>query len=70
MGFHTLLWSALSLAGLAGTLGGGFLIVNGPFFGGAVVEPTYLMLALAAFFVGLFSLTLGGSKLVRSRVGY
>lgn len=70
MRFHTLLWGLVTLVGLGGTLGTGYFIVSGPFLGGDVVQPTLLMGALGLFVVALIALALGGSKLVRSRVGY
>jgi hypothetical protein len=70
MRVHTLLWSVIATVGIAATLGGGYLIMNGPFFGGEVMDPVSLMGALAGFVIGLVAFALGGSKLMRSRVGY
>ena len=70
MRFHTLLWSIIASVGLAATLGGGYLIMSGPFFGGAVASPVSVMASLVGFIVGMVALAFGGSKLARSRVGY
>ena len=70
MRLHTLLWSVIASVGIAASLGGGYLIMSGPFFGGEVMNPVPLMGALVGFVVGLVAFALGGSKLMRSRVGY
>lgn len=70
MRFHTLLWGLVTVLGIAAALGAGYLVVDGPFFGGEVMDPVALMGALGAFVVGLVAFALGGSKLMRSRVGY
>ena len=70
MRLHTLFWCVIAVVGLVATLGAGYLIVNGPFLGGAVMDPVSLMGALGGFVVGLVAFALGGSKLMRARAGY
>lgn len=56
--------------GLSALLWTGYLIIRGPFLGGAPLSDTNLMLALAGFFVGLFAFSWGAARLldVGSRV--
>lgn len=70
MRFHTLLWSVVAMVGTASMLYGGYLIMNGPFFGGAAADPVTLMGSLVGFVVGLVALALGGTKLLRSMSGF
>ncbi|MFB6136552.1 MAG: hypothetical protein ABEJ04_07305 [Halobacteriaceae archaeon] len=44
----------------------GYLVVRGPFFGGAVLDPVPLMVALGGFLVGVMALAWGTTSLVRN----
>lgn len=54
----------LAGVGLGLALGAGYLIMRGPFLGGALLEPVPLMTAVAGFFVGVFTFTYAAAKLV------
>lgn len=43
----------VALFGLAVTLFGGWMLIRGPFLGGAVLEPIPMFAALTAFIVGI-----------------
>jgi hypothetical protein len=62
---RTLFWTALTLVGAGATGVTGYLVVRGPFLGGAVLDPQPLLAATGGFVVGIIVLTLGGTKLVR-----
>ena len=64
--FRLLLWGGLTLLGATVTGATGFLVVRGPFLGGAALDPQPLLVATGAFVVGIIVLTLGGTKLVRT----
>jgi hypothetical protein len=55
----------VTFVGLALTVGTGYLLVRGPFLGGALLEPVPLMLALAGFVVGVVVLAWGATRAAR-----
>jgi hypothetical protein len=61
-GVLTYFYGIVSLVGLVVTLGTGFLLVRGPFLGGALLEPIPLMLALCGFIVGIVVLAWGATR--------
>lgn len=63
-------WLILTAIGLGVTTTTGYLVVRGPFLGGAMLAPRFLIVAAGAFIVGLVVLALGGSKLARVYTGY
>ncbi|SFR42294.1 hypothetical protein [Halogeometricum limi] len=69
-GVLTYFYGLVTFVGLLVTLGTGFLLVRGPFFGGRLLEPTPLMVALAGFVVGIVVLAWGASRVagVGSRI--
>ncbi|SDM70886.1 hypothetical protein SAMN04487949_2359 [Halogranum gelatinilyticum] len=63
-------WMVLTAVGLGVTTTTGYLVVRGPFFGGAMLPPRLLLVATGVFIVGLVVLALGGSKLARVYTGF
>ncbi|MUV58400.1 hypothetical protein [Halogeometricum sp. CBA1124] len=61
-GVLTYFYGIVSLVGLVVTVGTGFLLVRGPFLGGALLEPIPLMLALCGFIVGIVVLAWGATR--------
>ncbi|MFB6103987.1 MAG: hypothetical protein ABEJ57_02720 [Halobacteriaceae archaeon] len=57
-------FALVSLIGLAVLLGTGYLIIRGPFLGGAPLSNQNLLVALGGFFVGLFVFMWGAARLV------
>ncbi|ELZ26059.1 hypothetical protein C474_20201 [Halogeometricum pallidum JCM 14848] len=55
----------VTLVGLAVTAGTGYLLVRGPFLGGALLEPVPLMVALGGFVVGVVVLAWGATRAAR-----
>jgi hypothetical protein len=58
-------WLIVTGVGLGLTMGAGYAVVRGPFLGGARIEGTALLVAVAAVLVGMLALALGGTKLVK-----
>lgn len=63
-------WMILTAIGLGVTTTTGYLVIRGPFLGGATLPPQPLIFVLGAFLVGIVVLALGGSKLARVYTGY
>ncbi|MFC6988953.1 hypothetical protein ACFQJD_09955 [Haloplanus sp. GCM10025708] len=59
--------SSVTLVGLVVTVASGYLIVRGPFLGGATLEPMALLAALGVFVVGVVVTAWSGTKYVRAR---
>jgi hypothetical protein len=62
LGVLTYFYGLVTLVGLTVTLGTGFLLVRGPFLGGALLEPIPLLAALGGFVVGIVVLTWGATR--------
>jgi hypothetical protein len=58
----SLFFGLVTVVGLSITLGAGYLIVRGPFLGGAALEPVPLLGTLGVFVVGIIVLTWGMTK--------
>lgn len=58
----SLFFGLVTVVGLSITLGSGYLIVRGPFLGGAALEPVPLLGTLGVFVVGIIVLTWGMTK--------
>lgn len=59
LGVFTYVYAAVTVLGLAVTLGTGFFLMRGPFFGGGLLEPIPLILALCGFVVGIVAFAWG-----------
>lgn len=57
-----LFFGLVTAVGLSVTLGSGYLIVRGPFLGGAALDPVPLLGTLGVFVVGIIVLTWGLTK--------
>lgn len=64
MWFTKIPFALVAGIGLGVLLGTGYLIIRGPFLGGAPLSNTNLMLALGGFFLGLFGFSWGLARLV------
>ncbi|MDS0292892.1 hypothetical protein [Halogeometricum luteum] len=62
LGVLTYVYGFVTLVGLLLTTGTGYLLVRGPFLGGALLEPISLMAALAGFVVGVVVLAWGATR--------
>ena len=62
LGVLTYLYGVVTLVGLLVATGTGYLLVRGPFLGGALLEPVSLMGALAGFVVGVVVLAWGATR--------
>ncbi|MFC5365786.1 hypothetical protein [Salinirubrum litoreum] len=62
MKITSLFFGLVTVVGLSITLGSGYLIVRGPFLGGAALEPVPLLGTLGVFVVGIIVLTWGMTK--------
>jgi hypothetical protein len=58
----SLFFGLVTVIGLSVTLGSGYLIVRGPFLGGASLDPVPLLGTLGVFVVGIIVLTWGMTK--------
>jgi hypothetical protein len=58
----SLFFGLVTAVGVAVTLGAGYLVVRGPFLGGAALEPMPLLGTLGVFVVGIVVLTWGLTK--------
>lgn len=62
MKLTSLFFGLVTAVGLSITLGSGFLIVRGPFLGGATLDPLLLLGTLGVFVVGIVVSTWGLTK--------
>jgi hypothetical protein len=58
----SLFFGLVTVVGLSITVGSGYLIVRGPFLGGAALEPVPLLGTLGVFVAGIIVLTWGMTK--------
>jgi len=58
-----LFFGLVTALGLAVTVGSGYLVVRGPFFGGGLLDPIPLFAALVAFVAGLVLMVWGATRL-------
>lgn len=58
----TVFFGLLTLFGLVVTVVSGYLVIRGPFLGGALLPPEWLFVALLAFIVGIVTLAWGAAK--------
>lgn len=61
LGVVTYVYGLVTAIGLAATLTTGFLLVRGPFLGGALLDPIPMLVALCGFVVGIVVLTWGAT---------
>jgi hypothetical protein len=64
-----LVFLLVSLVGLGVSLATGFLIVRGPFLGGATLPPVDLFVALGGFVAGIVTFSWGGAKSLGAGLG-
>lgn len=57
---------AVGAVGLGVALGSGYLVIRGPFFGGPMLAPRPLLLALGAFIVGIAVMAWGLTQYART----
>jgi hypothetical protein len=62
-----LVTGAVGGVGVAIATGAGFLVVRGPFLGGELLAPKWLLVALGAFVVGVTVAAWGVTRTVRLR---
>ena len=63
IGVANLFFTIVTGIGLGLSMGTAFLIVRGPFFGGAALDPFPMMGALAVFIVGIAVVSWGTTRL-------
>lgn len=61
-GVFTYAYAAVTVLGLGVALGAGYLLMRGPFFGGGLLEPIPLILALCGFVAGIVAFAWGATR--------
>lgn len=64
LGVLTYVYGVVTTIGLAATVATGYLLVRGPFLGGALLDPIPMLVALCGFVVGIVVLTWGATRAV------
>jgi hypothetical protein len=62
VGVLTYFYGLVTALGLGASLATGYLLVRGPFLGGALLEPVPMLVALCGFVVGVVVLTWGATR--------